>query len=540
MNQQNKKILRKVFVRSTFGFYESRKQIAEALVPWAKLNRGLNSFLYFFSILPAFFLYKANIGFKSIWYDEAVQFWISQGRDSFGLPFSSAGSMAEIAFYNRSINLDPGGYGFLLRLWTDLFGTSLGVLKSFSFVFFALSIVFIVKLTTEVLQNPIKKVIGVTAIMAIYYSLIPRSYAFEIRPYSMALFASTGIALSLFLYRRYPTMLSQWSLSIMLVFGIWARYNTYVFVFAAFAVLVMCLIFKSATFKSITLILLFPTISLLYIYVSTARFQIGKRPDYVTPLLLSKASRSEYFQILTNNLVYGFGLLLTVGIVFTILKGLVNKQSYFREKFRSNDVDVLNYWFLLSLVLSIVLSLTGYLPWYLSSRWSIDQYVLTAVAVLFALETSWSKILSTLGTVTIIAFLFFNSSVYSFKDRWLSTDGANPVEQNIEYFRNSGIVAIDIFNYPETIYLLESSGLYPEGTSILAKGNVVPYNFSSAIANNETLNLPLEVKTLIVSLNWSEDVDREIQNYLLKNGFRLDKIEPRKVGGLGYAVFSRL
>ena len=515
--------------------------LVQKLSVTVQVFKNLNFYLYSLALLPAMFLYRANIGLKSIWFDEAIQFWISQGRPTIGPPFGIKGNISAISFYNKSANLDPGGYGYLLRVWTELAGTSLATLKTFSFVFYFLSILFIMKLTLVALEHPLKKIIATITIMTIYYSLIPRQYALEIRPYSMALFASTGIALTLYLYMRRPTLCLKYSLSTMLLFGIWARYNTYVFVLAAFATLGIYTLLKRIPRREVIHIVLIPIVCLIYIYFSTTRFQnSGQPPAYVISLLLHDASSSQFMGILRANFVEGFGILFSIGIVFIILKGLSHRAAHLADKFKYERIKPLNYWFILSIIFSASFSLTGHLPWFLSSRWSIDQYALTAVAVILALEASSTKFLSTLGLGTIVAFLVLNSSVHSFKDRWLSSDGANPVGQNIKLFRDNNNIAIDTFIYPETIYLLEASGLFPDGRNILKSTRIVPYAFATAAAEDQPLILPNSIRTLILSLNWSSDTDKNIEKYLLKNGFVKIRTEARQVGGLGYSIYSKL
>ena len=497
--------------------------------------------LYICATLPACFLYKSNINFKSIWFDEADQYWIAQGRGAFTAPLADSGGLHSIYFFNKTANLDPGGYGYLLRVWNILFGSSLESLKTFSFVFYVLSILFIVKLVLSFVQSRIFQVICLPAIMSIFYSLTPRQYALEIRPYSMALCASVGMMLAIFLYFNGPRRSRRIFLILTIMLGIWSRYNTYVFVFATFVTLLIYLVKKNISLEEILKIVFFPILSLFFIYLTTTTFQNGgKPPAYVDELLLANATHQQVLKILSTNFFRGFGLLISFGLIFITLKSVFNFKERRDSSFSEDKTLSLEIWFVAALLLSALFSILGFLPWSLNSRWSNDQYALVALGCILPLRKLNNGFLDVLGVVGVMIYLGTNSAVPSFHDRWLSTDGANPVGQNLDIFSRGGQVGIDNFNYPETLYLLEKSGEYNQGSQLLKNLTLKAYDFAVMSTEKSQFKFPHQMQYLIVSLHWDSRVDRAIQDYLKNSGFKILRNEPRRVGGLGYAVYERI
>src|SRR5579871_5397376 len=75
-----------------------------------------------------------NIG---VWFDEAVQFWMSRGADPFGAPFTRPGRLIDAVHLNGRDNLDPGGFTLLLHWWLHG-GTDPVWLRILPFIFFVL------------------------------------------------------------------------------------------------------------------------------------------------------------------------------------------------------------------------------------------------------------------------------------------------------------------------------------------------------------------------------------------------------------------
>ncbi len=65
-------------------------------------------------------LMQHNFSFPGMWWDEAAQFWISQGLINYAKPFSVPGGLGEVVYHNYRENLDPGGFSLLAHYWTKI------------------------------------------------------------------------------------------------------------------------------------------------------------------------------------------------------------------------------------------------------------------------------------------------------------------------------------------------------------------------------------------------------------------------------------
>ena len=72
-----------------------------------------------------------NLGARFFWFDDAGQFWMSQGQvhgSNFGT--SQQSLQTGIEFARNGSNADPPGFTMLLRFWTEGVGTSAADLRS--------------------------------------------------------------------------------------------------------------------------------------------------------------------------------------------------------------------------------------------------------------------------------------------------------------------------------------------------------------------------------------------------------------------------
>ncbi|MBU3676512.1 MAG: hypothetical protein FGM54_04925 [Chitinophagaceae bacterium] len=80
-----------------------------------------------------------NLSQPYLWYDEAVQFWIGKGLNPDSPSFSPTGNLVDVFNNNRYYNLDPGGFGFLLYVWSA-FSNQVFWLRILPYLFFVFSV----------------------------------------------------------------------------------------------------------------------------------------------------------------------------------------------------------------------------------------------------------------------------------------------------------------------------------------------------------------------------------------------------------------
>ena len=93
----------------------------------------------FFSLY--FFTNAKNEGLD---HDEAGQFWISKGLNHYSQISERNGGFKDLLVNNNKYNLDPGGFTFVLRVWT-LVSNEILWIKFLPFLFFILFCFYIVK-----------------------------------------------------------------------------------------------------------------------------------------------------------------------------------------------------------------------------------------------------------------------------------------------------------------------------------------------------------------------------------------------------------
>jgi len=132
---------------------------------------------------------RGNLPYTGLWYDEAVQFWISRGTDPFGPPGTPPGGVVAVVRTNGRANLDPGGFSLLLHGWTR-FGQDIVWLRALPFGFFLAGLGALARLGW--LWRPSLAFALFSAAVPLAYPLL-LDHATEVRAYSME-FAGVTIA----------------------------------------------------------------------------------------------------------------------------------------------------------------------------------------------------------------------------------------------------------------------------------------------------------------------------------------------------------
>lgn len=172
------------------------------VTPEARLRSYWTVLLAGIWLAALFILFRECGGNPNFWFDESGQFWMSRGQIHFSRPLTPEGNLAAVLWANRTANMDPGGYTVALHWWM-LLGTSPGWLRSFSFIFFVVTMLSFAGLCYLWTRN---------LLLSLIVGLVPAcaplltEFALELRPYSME---ACAIAVSLLLLEyasRRPTL----------------------------------------------------------------------------------------------------------------------------------------------------------------------------------------------------------------------------------------------------------------------------------------------------------------------------------------------
>ena len=380
-----------------------------------------------------------------LWYDEAVQFWVSLGLTPDSPPFSTPEGLASVFESNRYYNLDPGGFGFLLHAWTYFTHDATGM-RLLPFFFFLLSIGVCMYMAWHLTQQKTWTILGgfIPFLVPVWIHL-----SVEIRAYSMeALGSLLCIAALLHLQQKISVKrLLCWSL--VFCFFITSRY-TEIIIVATTSLYVLYLIAQHtrgikpflvlATLYAIPLFIV-----VLLIYVTTMRIQNADANSLsYLPYLSKKLSMLWDKNNIVFNLIYGIhGVLFLFSFFYKPLRTL---RPLFFMAFASNTVI-------------IILSIMGFHPWSSIHSRCLSLFVIQTtctVLVLIALSTKrfnrYSAWVCLLAAVSIVLFVF-NNRERAFK-RYYNKKNIYYVFKQQPLSPNLSIYA-DYYEVPYIKYLFE-------------------------------------------------------------------------------------
>lgn len=332
-----------------------------------KIAKSVMYFLISGLYLYAFYLIMSRLNDPYLWFDEAVQFWISKGVYPWSDPLAPAGGVSQVIKTNILVNMDPGGFSLLLHYWAKI-STHHIWLRLLPFMFFTGIVAAFVHLTFLWTKN-----LRLSLLMGLLPVLIPMFLraGFEVRAFGME---SLGTLLGLIaLYQiskdASPKRLLIWSL--LLSVFITSRYASIIVTFV-----VSCgvmLIIASAQYslkEKATRVLVFGLP--LLIAVSAIYFFILQNQN-------PGIQQQDYLIYLNNNRSVLTGI---PGIAFLMLLVLILFGAI-----ASYRVDALKkyrilFWLALCAnVLFFVLSFAGVHPWNPLSNRNISMVLLAVVSV---------------------------------------------------------------------------------------------------------------------------------------------------------------
>ena len=215
---------------------------------------------------------------RSVWYDEAMQFWIALGCDP-DLT-STRGGINDLIKLNQNFNHDPGGYSLILYFWS-IASTGTMWLRSLSLMFFFLSILLIYK-TSRIIFN--SKLHSYACCLTPFFIDSLLYLATEIRPYSMECLSCAFNMFSIcYIYKKnkdIPILILVTTMSILMT----SRYSSIIGTSIAIFLIIL-IIFQKRSFRLkrffMTIAPFFSCFALIYIYSLKEQNPSIQTPSYI-------------------------------------------------------------------------------------------------------------------------------------------------------------------------------------------------------------------------------------------------------------------
>lgn len=380
--------------------------------PNAKITQSVIYSLIAGLYLYAFYLILSRLDDPYLWFDEAVQFWISKGVYPWAAPLAPEGGVAQVIHTNNLVNMDPGGFSVLLHYWSKI-STQHIWLRILPFMFFIGIIVAFIHLTFLWTKN-----IRLSLLMGFTPVLIPMFLraGFEVRAFSME---SLGTLLGLIaLYHiskdSSPKRLLFWSL--VLAAFLTSRYASIIVTFVVSCGIILIIAGKEYSLKEkATRVLvyglpLFMAVSAIYFFVLQNQNPGMQQQDYLVYLSNNKT-------ILTG--IPGLAYLM---LLFVMLAGAV--ASYRVDALKKYRILL---WLALSTnVLFMVLSFAGIHPWNPLSNRNISMVLLVVVSLLAIAVEMANKLFTKKLLMESMILLFLGALIIVRADKLkLSTERSN-------------------------------------------------------------------------------------------------------------------
>jgi hypothetical protein len=337
-----------------------------------------------------------NLGYAGMWWDEAAQFWISQGLSNYSPPFAAAQGVRDVVRMNRLENLDPGGFSVLLHAWTAL-GRGLAWLRTLPFLFFVLAAAAAGLLGWRLTRSTLFALAAVAAPM-LYPAVL--YFALEVRAYSMEMAGlALGVLALLFAWER-PSVASALLLGLTCAVFLSSRYS-----FALVTLALAGAYWQGCARKAPRavrarrlLALLLPglAVALGVWWVTLSRQLLPgmtsgplgiASPEYTRAAVLGRGAHE--LVLLRRNVLSPEALPITACVLVALL---LRRRAYawlkgglddFVELERSQGAYTMLYTFIVGLqAISAVASALGAYPWDITTRWSAYLVMLSAVAAI--------------------------------------------------------------------------------------------------------------------------------------------------------------
>jgi len=185
-----------------------------------------------------------NVPDPNVTWDEAGQFWMSQGSGygtAWGEP--DQGLIAGLEYGRAGNILDPIGFTSILAGWVALFGPEPVALRLLPFLFFLGSLAASFALGRSIMRLP--RTLSLILPLAVLTSYVTSQWATEIRNYSMELLGLLLGVIAMIRYLQRPTWIRLLGLiGILALFSVGSRYS-YAIAAAAVMITVLVIVWRS-------------------------------------------------------------------------------------------------------------------------------------------------------------------------------------------------------------------------------------------------------------------------------------------------------
>jgi len=412
-----------------------------------------------------------NLGNRYFWTDESSSFFTALGWPT---PGQEPGGLAAIQ-QTLVTFLDPGLYHLMTRGWIEVFGTSIQSLRSLPFVFFVL---YVVALLLWYRRFGLPLIVGAAGVSIMMLDNITPYYAVEVRAYSASMAAAVVLPLVALWFKDHPSGRRLFGfLGIGLFLGAMQYMTVSVNLATAALLTVSAIRSRSLTSKrNLAIAALIMVVWLPLIYLATRGWPSGGAEqdlDHVRSTVLAYMDAPAVLQTLTPNFLSFTALprtlfLVLVPALFVIAKFSGRSESPRREV-EQPATGIVDVWFyVLALTVSAALvSLGGFLPWVLGTRWSITEIAGIALSVLglFALAGQYLPMTvkrRPLLAVTAAIALTLVSAVGAARLWTYERPGDSQALDELVPVLVSGNadspIVVDYWIFPDTRYWVEYSG----------------------------------------------------------------------------------
>lgn len=328
----------------------------------------------------------------AFWYDKSMQFWMSLGAEAFGPPYGAPGTLRDAIRQNAASNLDPGGFGILLRFWLQL---SKGEIwqRLLPLLFFALGIGGAGWIGWTLRPSALFALLC-AGVPALYPLLL--DYASEVRAYSMEL-AGVIIGCALMDWLRQRPGISA-SLGCGLIFGFFltSRYSFALFATAACLSLAWSLLGTSPGSKAARLNVLAFTApiagsaAIIFVLALWPQYRVrityhdGELVQYLANATAAGKSAGEIAAMAWTNLFSPSGIPLTLAALIGLL-ALTPTRWRTQAKFGATrwfDESLASFGVLALAAITLSALLWPWHPWDMTTKWSLWLHAVSVVALI--------------------------------------------------------------------------------------------------------------------------------------------------------------
>ncbi len=443
---------------------------------------------YFFSI-SAVVIYLGMILFSFkyemnpyLWFDDAGQFWISQGLNHDSAPLSQAGGLIDVIVNNAGYNLDPGGYGIILHYWSKI-STNYVWLRSLSFLFFILSTIVLGYLGYLWTRNIN---IGIWAGFIPFYIPMIFNNGFALRAYSMEVLGCLVCILAVHFLQNKLSIKRLFCWSVIIAVFLTSRYSFIVVAFVT-SLYILYLIYRSDSSNKtkwfMAVVYAMPLfVTIIYIYFAALRFQ---NPKLDTLDYLPYISSNWKVLIHRSSLRHFFYLFVVVWLSY-IFRENEKFQKYKGLVFITVSVNVLFF----------VFSCFGMHPW----DGGCDRCISMITLVIISITALWCELISLVYEkvkIQYILLLFICYQLTAFKSDIKAPWWKNNSEMSlISDFKQLSIdenskVFVDRWESPCLRYQIEYGSLkgvinYPQNyTFMIYRKHGIGYRNSNDLSRDE-------------------------------------------------------